>query len=139
MAKSLLSVNAGSSSVKVTFYTLDKPPKVVVDAQVSGITAPPQTLKYTTNSTTKKETIKKKLDTPPEAFKYLLQRCMSDPGISEVVNSEDLACICHRVVHGGDYMDAIEINDENLHQLEAIEALAPLYEPPLRRIMFGSF
>lgn len=126
MAKIILSVNAGSSSVKITFYKLANPPSAIVDAQVSGITSPPQSLKYSKSSGDKKEKISENLDTPPKAFKYLLERCLSDAEISEVANVQDLAYICHRVVHGGDYTDAIEINDSTYHHLEEIEDLAPL-------------
>lgn len=126
MTKTILSVNAGSSSVKLTFYKLGNPPTTIVDAQVSGITSPPQTLKYSKKSGDKKEKLDENLDTPPKAFKYLLERCLSDTEISEVAQIEDLAYICHRVVHGGDYTDAIEINDSTYHHLEKIEDLAPL-------------
>lgn len=126
MAKIILSVNAGSSSVKITFYKSQNPPSPIVDAQVSGITSPPQILKYSKSSGDKKEKLDENLDTPPKAFKYLLERCLSDSEISEIANVDDLACICHRVVHGGDYTDSIEIDDSTYHHLEKIEDLAPL-------------
>ncbi|KAF3405513.1 hypothetical protein DPV78_002370 [Talaromyces pinophilus] len=127
MAKIILSVNAGSSSVKITFYKSQNPPSPIVDAQISGITSPPQTLKYSKSSGDKKEQLDENLDTPPKAFKYLLERCLSDTEISEIANVDDLACICHRVVHGGDYEDSIEIDDSTYHHLEKIEDLAPLH------------
>ncbi|EAU35051.1 conserved hypothetical protein [Aspergillus terreus NIH2624] len=125
--KSILSVNAGSSSVKLTFYTFEKTPKEIANAQISGITAPPQTLKYTCGSNTHKETLDEKLGTPQAAFKSLLQRCLSDPALSEVASTDDLAYICHRVVHGGDYDRAVMIDDETYHKLEELEDLAPLH------------
>lgn len=127
MANSILAVNAGSSSVKITFYTTEIPPRAIANAQISGITAPPPTLKYECGSAKKKEELQEKLDTPQQAFKYLLKRCFSDPELSEVASEEDLAVICHRVVHGGDYSEPVEINDETLHHLEDLEDLAPLY------------
>jgi len=126
MPKTLLSVNAGSSSVKITFYTLSNPPKSIADAQVAGITSPPQTFKYKRGSKSNKEELKESLSTPQEAFKYLLKRCLSDSDLSEVASIEDLAYICHRVVHGGDYGDAVLINDETYKHLTEIEDLAPL-------------
>lgn len=127
MAKSVLAVNAGSSSVKITFYTFENPPRAIADAQISGITAPPPTLKYQRGSVKHKEELQEKLGTPQDAFKYLLKRCFNDPELSEVASESDLAYICHRVVHGGDYRDSVEINEETLHHLEALEDLAPLY------------
>lgn len=127
MAKTVLAVNAGSSSVKITFYTFENPPRAIADAQISGITAPPPTLKYQHGSVKHKEELQEKLSTPQDSFKYLLKRCFNDPELSEVASESDLAYICHRVVHGGDYRDSVEINDETLHHLEALEDLAPLY------------
>lgn len=127
MVKSILAVNAGSSSVKVTFYTFENPPRAIADAQVSGITAPPSTFKYQRGEFRQKEQLQDKLNTPQDAFMYTLKRCFSDPELSEVASDNDLAYICHRVVHGGDYHEAIEINDDTLHHLEELEDLAPLY------------
>lgn len=126
MPRSILAVNAGSSSVKITFYTYELPPKTIANAQLSGITAPPVTLKYTKGSQTHKEELKEKVDTPQDAFKFLLNRCFSDTELSDVASSDDLSYICHRVVHGGDYPEAVEINDATFHHLKGIEDLAPL-------------
>lgn len=128
--KSILSVNAGSSSVKITFYSFELPPKPIANAEVSGITAPPAKLAYTKGDKTHKEELKEEnLSTPQDAFKFLLKRCFTDPELSEVASSDDLAYICHRVVHGGDYPEAVEINDETYHHLVEIEDLAPLWDP----------
>lgn len=127
MPKLLLSVNAGSSSVKITFYTMTKPPKTIANVQVSGITAPPPKLKYQRGDVESKEELKEKLSTPQDAFKFLLDYCFKNEHLSEVASSDDLAYIVHRIVHGGDFGDAIEINDETFGQLKRIEDLAPLY------------
>ena len=127
MGKYILAVNAGSSSVKVTFYTTDNPPRAIVDAQVSGITAPPPVLKYQRGTVKIKKELQQKLSNPPETFKYILQYCFNDPELSEVASDRDLAYICHRVVHGGDYTEAVEITDGTVQHLEELEDLAPLY------------
>lgn len=124
--KSILSVNAGSSSVKITFYSFQNPPKPIADAEISGITAPPPILKYQQGDKKHREEVKEKLNTPQDAFNYLLKRCFDDPELSEVTSVDDLAYICHRIVHGGDYSEAVEINDETYHHLESFEDLAPL-------------
>lgn len=125
--KSILAVNAGSSSVKITFYTYEKSPQVIANAQVSGITAPPPTLKYSRGPNKHTEELKESISTPQDAFKLLLQRCFSDRELSEVAGSDDLAYICHRVVHGGEFTSAVQIDDETYHHLEELEDLAPLY------------
>ncbi|KXG48800.1 Acetate/Proprionate kinase [Penicillium griseofulvum] len=127
MPKSILAVNAGSSSVKITFYTFENPPRPIADAAISGITAPPPQLKYQNGGKKHKEEVKEKLSTPQDAFKFLLQRCFSDPELSEVASVDDVEYICHRVVHGGDYREAVEINDETLGRLKGLEDLAPLH------------
>lgn len=131
--KSILAVNAGSSSVKITFYTYEKNPKVIANAQISGITAPPPSLKYSRGSNKHSEELKQPISTPQDAFKLLLQRCFSDRQLSEVASSDDLAYICHRVVHGGELNSAVKIDDETYHQLEELEDLAPLYVTMRRR------
>ncbi|KAJ5795561.1 uncharacterized protein N7518_004101 [Penicillium psychrosexuale] len=127
MTKSILAVNAGSSSVKINFYTFENPPRLIADASISGITAPPPTFKYHKGDKKHKQEVKQILSTPQDAFKYLLQRCFSDPELSEVASIDDLEYICHRVVHGGDYLDAVLINDETLDRLKKLEDLAPLH------------
>ncbi|KAL4786157.1 Acetokinase family-domain-containing protein [Aspergillus varians] len=125
--KSILSINAGSSSVKATFYTFDKTPQVIANAQVAGITAPPATFKYTLGDKQQKEELKESINTPQDAFKVLLKRCFTDPDLSDIASSDDLAYICHRVVHGGDLESPVAINAEMYHQLEQLEELAPLH------------
>ncbi|KAJ5835031.1 Acetate/Proprionate kinase [Penicillium robsamsonii] len=127
MPKSILSVNAGSSSVKINFYTFENPPKPIADASISGITAPPPTFKYQQGDKKHKEEVKENLSTPQDAFKYLLQRCFNDTELSKITSLDDIMYICHRVVHGGDYKDAVEINDETLGRLKGLEDLAPLH------------
>lgn len=129
MTKSILSVNAGSSSVKINFYTLDNPPREIVDASVSGITAPPVVFKYKRGSEKHKEKLDVELATSQDAFKFLLERCFTDPQLSEVASPDDLEYICHRVVHGGNYDKPVVITDETYGSLKVIEDLAPLYVP----------
>ncbi|KAL5050047.1 hypothetical protein BDW71DRAFT_174630 [Aspergillus fruticulosus] len=125
--KSILSVNAGSSSVKITFYSYTQAPSVIATAQVSGITAPPATLKYSVGSKQKKEELKEKISSGPDAFKLLLHRCFTDADLKDVASADDLAYICHRVVHGGDFESPVVINEKTYHQLEELEDLAPLH------------
>ncbi|KAL4810510.1 Acetokinase family-domain-containing protein [Aspergillus unguis] len=125
--KSILAVNAGSSSVKLTFYTLEDTPQVLAHAQVSGITAPPATLKYKAGGKEKKEELKEEVSSGPDAFKLLLKRCFTDQDLKDVASEKDLAVICHRVVHGGDFEGGVVINEKTYHQLEELEDLAPLH------------
>ncbi|KKK24672.1 acetate kinase [Aspergillus rambellii] len=128
--KSILSVNAGSSSVKITFYTFEQEPKVMANAQISGITAPPPVFKYTRGAKHYKEQVNESIRTPQDGFGFLLQRCFGDPELSEVASREEVAYICHRIVHGGDFESAVTIAENTssqYHQLEKLEDLAPLH------------
>jgi acetate kinase len=125
--KSILSVNAGSSSVKITFYTYEKTPQVIASAQVSGITAPPAKFKYTVGDKKREEEeLKEPVNNPQDAFKLLLERCFNDSDLSDIASSDDLVYICHRIVHGGEFESSAVINNETYHQLEQLEDLAPL-------------
>ncbi|CEL08012.1 Putative Acetate kinase [Aspergillus calidoustus] len=126
--KSILSVNAGSSSVKITFYTYEKTPQVIASAQVSGITAPPAKFKYTLGDKKREEEeLKVPVNNPQDAFKLLLERCFNDSDLSDIASSDDLVYICHRIVHGGEFESSAVINNETYHQLEQLEDLAPLH------------
>ncbi|OJD18149.1 acetate kinase [Emergomyces pasteurianus Ep9510] len=128
MAQAILSVNAGSSSVKVNVYKLGKPLVKLASAQVAGLTAPPCTFKYSRGlSREKTEEIQEGIASPQEAFKYLLGHFLSDPGLHEVASKDDFAYLCHRVVHGGDFEKEAVITEDAYDYLQALKALAPLH------------
>lgn len=128
MTKTILSVNAGTSSVKATFYTLDSPPREIVDVSVTGLSSPPPSIKYKCRGQKYKEQLDVNIDTPPKAFNLLLDRCIHDPRLLELTSTDDLEYICHRVVHGGDYDQPIIITDKTYDYLKTLDHLAPLYD-----------
>lgn len=131
MARIILSVNAGSSSVKISVYSSEpgQTPKQLAETQIDGLTAPPPKLKYTRGSTevAKGEEVKEKVETQDEAFKFLLKRLVEDKEMKEISGKDDIAVVCHRVVHGGDYDSAQVITEDTYHHLEALTDLAPLH------------
>lgn len=128
MAQAILSINAGSSSVKVTVYKSEKPPVKLASAQVAGLTAPPCIFKYSQGpSKEKKEEIQGDISSPQEAFKYLLHHFLNDPDLQEVASKDDFAYLCHRVVHGGDFEKEAVITEDAYNYLQALKELAPLY------------
>ena len=127
MGKAILAVNAGSSSVSITLFKWENPPAKIATAKVAGITAPPQVFKYSRGSDEKTEEIGDKLGSPQEAFRYLLDRFLNDPSLQDIVSDKsDFAYICHRVVHGGDFQQAVLINEETHSYLRDLKDLAPL-------------
>ncbi|KAI1492327.1 acetate and butyrate kinase-like protein [Biscogniauxia mediterranea] len=131
MKKIILSINAGSSSVKISVYSSEQnqDPEKLAETQITGITAPPAKLTYTRRDETviKNREVTERLETQNDAFKILLRTLTEDAGLPEIASKSDIAIACHRIVHGGDYTSAQVINQDTLHHLEALTDLAPLH------------
>lgn len=129
--KIILSINAGSSSVKISVYSVEdgQAPKELAETQIDGLTAPPPKLKYTRGgkSIAKNQEVKEKIESQDEAFKFLLDQLVDDKELKEISSKGDITHTCHRVVHGGDYKQPKIINDDTYHHLEALTDLAPLH------------
>ncbi|KAE9376829.1 acetate kinase [Stipitochalara longipes BDJ] len=131
MPKIILSVNAGSSSVKISVYSasLGEEPTELAETQIDGLTAPPPQLKYTRSSQSiyKDKKLEERISSQNDAFKYMLEQLIADKDFSAINKKEDIAIVCHRVVHGGDYETPQIINEDTYHHLEALTDLAPLH------------
>lgn len=131
MAKIILSVNAGSSSVKISAYLAEKgaEPRQLAETQMSGLTAPPPQLDYVRGSKNvyKDKGVKETVASQTDAFKILLNTLIDDSELPEIQRKEDIAIITHRIVHGGDYDTHKVITDETYHHLEELNELAPLH------------
>ena len=132
MKKIILSINAGSSSVKISVYSVaevGETPSQIAETQIDGLTSPPLQLKYLrgTEVVAKDKKIDRNIESQDDAFKYLLDQLTSDENLKEISKKGDIAYACHRVVHGGDYDAPQPINQETYHHLEALTDLAPLH------------
>ena len=138
MAAVLLSINAGSSSVKYSVYeqTSKHNVSLIVNASVSGLTAPPSQFSYSMyDPATNKETESSKASTVDasnhdEAFKYFIAFLTSGKARKDekkVVDLERVSVVCHRIVHGGPEPRPLVITPDELHHLDALSDLAPLY------------
>lgn len=128
----ILSINSGSSSVKVSIYkTVESapgsPPIQLADAQVSGLTAPPATFTYERGSYKTKDQKAENVNSNEEACNYILDRLIKDQDLTEISSRDDITYACHRVVHGGDYPAAHIIDSDTYHHLEELTDLAPLH------------
>lgn len=126
----ILSVNAGSSSVKVSAYetsSSSSPPTQLAEASVSGLTAPPVTFTYTAGSTSIKNEEIPKVDSQESAFEHILDRLQSSESLPQISDKENITYVCHRVVHGGDYPGAHIIDDNTFQHLQDLTELAPLH------------
>jgi acetate kinase len=76
MGKIILSVNAGSSSVKISVYSAESgsSPKQLAETQIDGLTSPPPQLKYLRGEETvaKDKKIDQKIESQDEAFKSVI-------------------------------------------------------------------
>ncbi|KAL8825064.1 MAG: hypothetical protein Q9170_007945 [Blastenia crenularia] len=129
----ILSINAGSSSVKVSTYktTTNSPatqrPLQLAEAQISGLTAPPATFTCAASSTHIKDKEIQDINSQEDAFEYILNHLTSLDSVPEISNKDNITHACHRVVHGGDYPDAHIIDEDTYHHLEDLTELAPLH------------
>ncbi|KAI9644830.1 hypothetical protein NHQ30_006857 [Ciborinia camelliae] len=131
MSKIILSINAGSSSVKISVFSASKgkSPKQLAESQIDGLTSPPPTLKYVRHGKTisKDQKLEEKISDQKDAFQYILHLLINDADFPAIAKVEDIAIASHRVVHGGDYKKSKIITNETYHHLENLSDLAPLH------------
>lgn len=120
----ILSVNAGSSSLKFTLIELPDE-KVIISGTFEKIGLPDSfyTIKYNGNKDKKEVLLKDHTD----AVKYLLDELIN----YKVIDSyDDIDGVGHRLVHGGDkYTESVIIDDDVLSTVEKLVPLAPLHNP----------
>lgn len=123
----ILSLNSGSSSVKASVYTIvDASPHRIAHCEISGLTAPPTRLSYT-SKTGEARRLTLEIRSNEEACDQIVQRLVSDPNLEEINDRNAITHICHRVVHGGDYPTPQVIDANTFHYLEKLTDLAPLH------------
>lgn len=129
--KVLLAINAGSSSVKISAYTVDHKdasPQQIADAQVSGLTSPPAKLEYfRSGKAIKKQDVSHEVKGQDDAFSMLLHTLINDNELGEISSAKEIWACCHRIVHGGDYDDSKVITKDTYHHIEQLSDLAPLH------------
>lgn len=117
----ILAVNAGSSSLKISLYNpFDLTPSHMLSASFSNLSSPPAKFSVDHNPAIDLDSV----TDHASAFAYFMKYLNNEASIY----THQLAYICHRVVHGGDYTDQIRvvINPETYHHIEALSDLAPL-------------
>lgn len=120
----ILSVNAGSSSLKFQLYEMPEE-KVLISGLMERIGIGNSFYTIKING----EKIKKEieLNSHEEAFETLVKE-LEDNNVVESL--EEIKGIGHRIVQGGDYFDRTVIIDKKvLSKIEELSALAPLHNP----------
>lgn len=128
MAYLILSLNAGSSSLKTSLYEATKEKSELrrfANAEISNISQPPSKLKYVQGDNKDSKELQDVKD-HKKAFEYVLNAYLSDENIPQLKNKEDIQYATHRVVHGGDFTENQLITKETFHKIEALQDLAPL-------------
>lgn len=120
----ILSVNAGSSSLKFTGFEM--PEETVLISGVFeriGLANSFYTIKLNG------EKIKKEVDLPNHtvAFELLIKELIDNKIVSSL---DEIKGVGHRVVQGGDYFDKTVITtDEVMSKIDELSGLAPLHNP----------
>ena len=120
----ILSVNAGSSSLKFPLFEMPEK-EVIVNGTFEkiGLDNSFYTIKYNGEKVTKEAS----LPTHKEAVEILLNELID----MKIINSyEEIKGIGHRVLHGGDvYFDSVKVNQDVMDKIEELFPLGPLHNP----------
>lgn len=120
----IISINAGSSSLKFSLFDMDKK-ECIASGYFERVTLDGSfyTIKYNG------EKIREEVDMPNHtiAVEVLLNRLLS---IGIVSSLDEIEGVGHRLVHGGDKYDhSVMITDEVMDDLRKYSELAPLHNP----------
>lgn len=135
-ASLLLSVNAGSSSLKISLFrktkvsgqkhTQNDPVELLLTSSISNISSPPAKFSFESVSSVAKGDRQEEVSSIKDhasAFSHFLDVLKEQASIDR----NEIVHVCHRVVHGGDYTDPVIIDEESYHHIEKLSDLAPLY------------
>lgn len=122
-AARLLTLNAGSSSLKFAVYEASPGLPLRLSGQVSGLGDTPRLQAYLDGVTLADESW-----TGTAGLDAVLERTLT--WLAGAGWSEGLAAIGHRIVHGGlEFRAPAELTAAVLQRLEALAPLAPLHQP----------
>lgn len=124
----ILSVNAGSSTLKFSLYPLvgDEVQAQILNGSIEGLepNGSPE-MKWTFNGKTEK----RELVLGDEQIFAKALHCLHDL-LAELPNIPALRAVSHRVVHGGaQYRSSVVVTDNVLADLTKLISLAPLHQP----------
>ncbi len=120
----ILSINAGSSSLKFSLFNMDDE-SVIANGVFEriGIDGSCYTIKF------KSEKITQEVDLPThlEAVNILLEKLLA---LGIIENLYEIHGVGHRIVQGKDiFKESVVVNDEVMTKLESIKDFAPLHNP----------
>jgi acetate kinase len=126
--KYILSINAGSSSVKLSLYlaTHNCEPKTIITASISSLASSPAKFIYQDHSSPK-DTVTSDLDSVDShesAFNHFLSQ------LEEQSSNPPISFICHRIVHGGSFTEPTILSSSTISELNSLSSFAPLHNAP---------
>ena len=120
----IISINAGSSSLKYSLFNMDD--ESVISSGVFeriGIDGSKYTIKY--NGEKIEQEIE--INTHTDAVKMLLEKLV-DLGI--IKSLDEISGVGHRIVHGGSkYSESVLVTDEVIEDIGNLKEFAPLHNP----------
>lgn len=120
----ILSVNAGSSSLKFQMYEMPEE-NVLISGVFERIGIKDSF--YTIKINGEKVKTEKDLKNHGEAVKILIEELIENKVIESL---DEIKAVGHRIVHGGDkYSTSVIIDDEVIKTVEELSDLAPLHNP----------
>ena len=120
----LLSVNAGSSTLKFRLYEMPEE-KILMKGNYERIGLDGS--KYSLTIGDKKEAAEVVMHDHKDAVTLLLQHLLEHKTISSL---DEIEAVGHRVVHGGSkYSKSVELNEQVVSEIEELSPLAPLHNP----------
>jgi acetate kinase len=136
--KIVLSINAGSSSIKAAAYRLlpGESPQKLATIEIDNLGSPSVTTKYDTvqpkNDRQKdkdsEDDSKSDFDGSnlEEVFDHIVNHLAGDHGPVEIQTTKDIHFVAHRIVHGGEIQSPRVLDKGLFEYLEELSDLAPL-------------
>lgn len=124
--KAIISLNAGSSSIKFGLYRIVERHLVhAAGGKIEGIGSAPHLVARRDDGTV---LLERRWDNAGLTHEELLGELLA--WAKDLLDPHDIIGIGHRVVHGGvDFSGPVRIDDTRQAQLEALCSLAPLHQP----------
>jgi acetate kinase len=121
--KNILTINGGSSSIKIAVYKSVAAPERIISCQLERIGLSNPVLVFTDPDNLQKKSEAVKASNMTEAVDILIN------WLDKKNSFENLAAIGHRIVHGMEYTEAQFISDSLLAELEKIVPYDPDHLP----------
>lgn len=114
----ILTLNAGSSSIKFAVFPIARDAEAISSGQVDGIGVKPRL------------TLGRESRDVAEACDHARALAAIVSAIEPVIGSAQILAVGHRVVHGGgQFALPVVLDDKTISALEALSPLAPLHQP----------